>query len=246
MSVFIWSLPGVVYTYDWSCELYIDLISTFLQVDFIVHGWCWSRELHIVKELCKLVLFMHCSYLSFEYTVVHACHWSCELCIIFIFALLQICFIIFNRCWSHELHIVKYFCKLVFLICCSYSSLEFSVVCTCDQRYELHTIFTSTLLQVDYIVHDHSWNCELNVVKAFYKLVLLMCYSCSSLEHGVVRTCHQSCELHIILIFPFYKLVLLFMIVVGAMNFTLLKFFASKSSSLLFMFVVETHFSSFL
>ncbi len=188
MSVFIWSLPGVVYTYDWSCELYIDLISTFLQVDFIVHGWCWSRELHIVKELCKLVLFMHCSYLSFEYTVVHACHWSCELCIIFIFALLQICFIIFNRCWSHELHIVKYFCKLVFLICCSYSSLEFSVVCTCDQRYELH----------------------------------------------------------IILIFPFYKLVLLFMIVVGAMNFTLLKFFASKSSSLLFMFVVETHFSSFL
>jgi hypothetical protein len=41
-------------------------------------------------------------------------------------------------------------------------------------------------------------------------------------------------------------LVLLFMIVVGAMNFTLLKFFASKSSSLLFMFVVETHFSSFL
>jgi hypothetical protein len=48
------------------------------------------------------------------------------------------------------------------------------------------------------------------------------------------------------LLLPFYKLVLLFTIVVGAMNFMLLKFFASKSSSLLFMFIVETHFSSFL
>jgi hypothetical protein len=134
----------------------------------------------------------------------------------------------------------------VFLICCSYSSLKFSVVCTCDQSYELHTILTSTLLQVDYIVHDHSWSCELDVVKVFYKLVLLMCYYCSSLECGVVHACHQSCELHIILTFPFYKLVLLFMIFVGAMNFMLLKFFTSKSSSLLFMFVVETYFSSFL
>ncbi len=48
------------------------------------------------------------------------------------------------------------------------------------------------------------------------------------------------------LLLPFYKLVLLFTVVVGVMNFMSLKFFASKSSSLLFMFVVETHFSSFL
>lgn len=132
------------------------------------------------------------------------------------------------------------------LICCSYSSLEPSVVCTCDQSYELHIVFISTLLQVDYIVHNHCRSCELDVVKAFCKLVLLMCCSCSSIERGVVHICHQSCGLHIILTLRFYKLVLLFTIVVGAMNLMLLKFFASEYSSLLFMFVVETCFSSFL
>jgi hypothetical protein len=78
----------------------------------------------------------------------------------------------------------------------------------------------------------------------FCKLVLLMHCSCSSLKPGVVRTYCRSYDLQIILTSTFLQ--------VGCVghghcwnHVMLLRFFASKSSSLLFMFVVETHFSSF-
>jgi len=140
-------------------------------------------------------------YSSLEFGVVRAYHRSCDLCIIFTSTLLQFCFIILNHCWSHELHIVKSFCKLVLLICCSYSSLELIVVRAYDQSYELRTSLISALLQVDYIVHDYCWNRELDVVKTFCKLVLFMHCFCSSLDLCVVLACHRSCEPHTILIF---------------------------------------------
>jgi hypothetical protein len=141
--------------------------------------------------------------------------------------------------------LLKKICKLVLFICCSYSSLEPSLVHACDWSCELRIDFISALLQVDYIVHDCCWSRELDLVKAFCKLVLFMHCSCSSLEFGVVCAYHQNCELHIILTSALRQVG--FIVHGHCWNHVmLLRFFASKSSSLLFMFVVEAHFSSFL